>query len=568
MQRIILSLSLIVLVTGALVYGATNAFFSDTETSTGNIFTAGAIDLTIDNDSYYNGVATSTTSWKATDLTIEKFFNFFDLKPDDYGEDTISLHVDTNDAYMCANVTLTSDNDNGLTEPEGLVDVTQGPIGGGELADLVHFIWWADDGDNVFENDEEILSEGPIGGLVLNQPHPIALADSDENIWTGVGGPVPGGVTQYLGKAWCFGTIGTAPVPTDAGDQGRSPAGDNNNNQIAGEPEDGGITCNGTSLGNESQTDSLTADVVFEAVQARHNEGFQCEQPRPQRATLTLIKEVINDDFGETQATAWTLYAQGASTTNPSGTTGSIAVTGASVVPGTYTLSEDALIGYSASSWSCVVNGAPAVLGDMVTLNDGDIAVCTITNDDSEPLACQAVQSYADTVVSSDIGVRKNNTSINVDRTDPADALGAPQSTGAPFDSPVVAGSFFSLGFDEGTDLTPNEGGKIVLSFNDNYIIDGPGNDIRAWEVTGGTSYPVEMLKVEVSQDGSTWYTASPALLRDEEADMSVTPLNWAKYVRLTDVSVRTDAGYPADADGYDLDAVSALNCATLQGVN
>lgn len=560
MKRIILSLMLIVGTLGALVFGGTSAYFSDTENSVANVFTAGAIDLKVDNESYYNGVFNQNTSWEVRDLTIEKFFDFDDLKPDDYGEDTISLHVETNDAYLCANVTLTSDDDNTQTEPEGLVDGNG--LAQGELADLVNFIWWADDGDNVFEDDENIISQGPIGGLVLDVPHPLTLADSDENVWTEEGGPVPGDQTLYLGKAWCFGDIGTAPIAQDNSGELMSPAGDNNDNDTAGEPEDGGITCDGSALGNESQTDSLTADVVFETVQSRHNEGFQCEEPAPQRATLTLVKNVINDDLGLAPATAWTLSANGASTTNPSGTTGSIAVTDVPVIPGTYTLSENFLIGYTASQWSCVVNGASAVLGDSVTLNDGDIAVCTITNDDVELIACQAVQSYADAIISSDIGVRKNNTAINADRTDPTDALGAPQSTGTPFDSPIVAGSFFSLGFDEGTDLTPLEGGKIVVSFNDNYIINGPGNDLRMWEVTGGTSYPVEKLKIEVSQDGTNWFLVASSVDRDAEADIASSGLSWAKYVRLTDVSIRTQ--FEDVADGYDLDAVSALNCATL----
>ena len=48
---------------GAVVIGATGAFFSDTETSTGNTFTAGAIDLGVDNESYYNGAFNEETSW-------------------------------------------------------------------------------------------------------------------------------------------------------------------------------------------------------------------------------------------------------------------------------------------------------------------------------------------------------------------------------------------------------------------------------------------------------------------------------------------------------------------------
>jgi predicted ribosomally synthesized peptide with SipW-like signal peptide len=275
MKRLVFSLVTIVFAGSVIAAGATGAYFSDTETSIGNTFTAGTIDLTIGNSSYYNGVATSSTSWAATNLTIEKFFNFLDLKPDDYGEDTISLHVATNDAYLCADVTLTSNNDNTQTEPEALVDANG--LTTGELANLVNFLWWADDGDNVLETGENVISSGPIGALTLNQPFKFALADSDQNIWTGNGGPVAGNTTYHIGKAWCFGAIGTAPITQDNSGVLMSPAGNNNGNGTSGEPEDGGITCDGIALGNESQTDSLTADVSFEAMQARNNPGFQCE---------------------------------------------------------------------------------------------------------------------------------------------------------------------------------------------------------------------------------------------------------------------------------------------------
>ncbi len=55
MKKILISLSIIGIVAGVVV-GGTIAFFNDTETSTGNVFTAGTIDLTIDsNGSSYNG---------------------------------------------------------------------------------------------------------------------------------------------------------------------------------------------------------------------------------------------------------------------------------------------------------------------------------------------------------------------------------------------------------------------------------------------------------------------------------------------------------------------------------
>src|SRR3990167_775323 len=122
MKKILLSISMIAVV-GVVVAGATGAFFSDTETSTGNTFTAGAIDLTIDNASYRSDeegdmVFSEDNSWDFTDLTDELFFSFSDLKPGDIGEDTISLHVTSNDAWACMNIDITSTPENNVTEPE------------------------------------------------------------------------------------------------------------------------------------------------------------------------------------------------------------------------------------------------------------------------------------------------------------------------------------------------------------------------------------------------------------------------------------------------------------------
>jgi hypothetical protein len=124
----------------------------------------------------------------------------------------------------------------------------------------------------------------------------------------------------------------------------------------------------------------------------------------------------------------------------------------------------------------------------------------------------------------------------------------------------VVPNSFFSLGFNSNVNAT--SGGSIVVEFGSGYIVDGPGNDIRAWEVTGGSSYPTEKIKIEVSQDGSEWVLVTSSADRDAEADLASSGLTWAKYVRITDVSSR--ALFEDTADGYDLDAVSALNCGVL----
>ena len=245
--------------------GATGAFFSDTETSTGNTFTAGAIDLTIDNESYYNGEPNAGTTWLVpVDLDGSQFFfNFEDLKPGDWGEDTISLHVDNNDAYACLDVRLDSDDDNDLTEPEDEDSDTTGGEGEGELADAVNFIWWADDGDNVYEDGEELLPSGPLGDLGVDEVATIALADSEEGIFTS---PLTGEQTYYIGKAWCFGEL-------DAYGWNGGQVGVND-----GDPTvDPGFSCDGSGEDNTTQTDSLTATISFMAVQSRNNDGFVCE---------------------------------------------------------------------------------------------------------------------------------------------------------------------------------------------------------------------------------------------------------------------------------------------------
>lgn len=562
MKRIILSLALIVLVGGGIAFGATSAFFNDSETSLANIMNAGDIDLRVDNESYYNGLFNEGTSWQEDDLDGDegyKFFDFSDLKPGDYGEDTISLHVDTNDAYLCAAVKLTSNDENTCNEPEALEDQTCGVdevgAGLGELSDRVTFIWWGDDGDNVLEVGEDVISQGELGGLQVGESYPLTLADSKTNIWNvnEVGGPVDGNQTYYIGKAWCFGKMGTAPLPADQGDAGRTPSGDNNDNDVSGEPEDGGLTCDGSLMGNDTQTDSLTADIVFSAVQARHNGAYLCPVPEA-GTTLTLVKQVFNSGSFNQLPTDWTLLADGP--TDISGISGSGNVTLKAVEPGVYDLSESGPTGYNQANWYCT--GGVQNDANTVTIADGQHVTCTVTN----YIACTASESYADAVVTFDQGVRKNNTAVTADRIDPTKTLGVQQSGGSPFDNPVVANSFFSLGFDEGTDPTPTEGGWIQLEFTNNYIVDGPGNDIRAWEVTGGTSYPVEKIKIEVSQNGSSWATVTSSADRDTEANLGDSGLTWAKYIRITDVSDR--ALFEATADGYDLDGVSALTCASV----
>lgn len=240
MKAILKSLFVIGLVAG-LTIGATNAFFSDVETSTGNTFTAGELNLLIDSKATYNGQSVPTSSWELRDLnpTSDKFFNLDDIKPGDRGEVTVSLHVVNNDYWACLTTSnLETNGDNGLALADG----------------LYFFIWNDKNGNNIFEptNGEPPLLKDIVekaSSVLANKTY--TLADKI------TGNPFPGGSlsdptkTRYIGLAWCAGTFN---VDTSTG----------------------AMSCDGASLGNEAQNGSVTADIAFRVEQARNNPNFSC----------------------------------------------------------------------------------------------------------------------------------------------------------------------------------------------------------------------------------------------------------------------------------------------------
>jgi len=254
-KKILISLSVIAAV-AAIAIGGTVAYFSDVETSTGNTFTAGSIDLKIDNTCYLNGKPVEGCTWGLTDLTDQLFFKFKDLKPGDWGEDTVSMHVYNNDAWACVTFKNLANDDNTCTEPEDADDLpntlgcwTTSQAGEGELAQNLYFVFWADDGDNIWETGERILMQGPASDVLNGKTYPIA--DTTFSIAGAPRTPLTGSTTYHIGKAWCFG-------------------------EMTVDGETGAITCNGESVDNASQSDSLTGDIIFYAEQARNNADFVC----------------------------------------------------------------------------------------------------------------------------------------------------------------------------------------------------------------------------------------------------------------------------------------------------
>ncbi len=97
--------------------------------------------------------------------------------------------------------------------------------------------------------------------------------------------------------------------------------------------------------------------------------------------SLTLVKQVHNQYGGQAVASDWTLTASGPTTISGAGG----ATSDSTFKAGTYALGESAgPSGYQAGGWDCT-NGV-AVTNDEITLANGQMTTCTITNSDVMPI--------------------------------------------------------------------------------------------------------------------------------------------------------------------------------------
>lgn len=158
MKRILFSLMAVVLCLGLV--GGAFAYFSDVETSSGNTFTAGTLDLTYDipdgNDGWivYNG----------EDVAVINIGPDPGMKPCDKGEVTLSFH---NEGSIAGLLTVTLDNivdlDNGQNEPE--LAAGDDALDVGELSQQLGIVIWIDDGNNILDVEEVALYDGKLDVL-------------------------------------------------------------------------------------------------------------------------------------------------------------------------------------------------------------------------------------------------------------------------------------------------------------------------------------------------------------------------------------------------------------------
>ncbi len=308
-----LILSVIALgVIGALVGGATVAFYGDVERSTGNTFTAGGVELRVDSVSHYNNMICTEVdddiyqwqpeenfkilqdhypvpgspcdgTWEETDLEegVHKFFNFLDLKPGDFGEDTISLHVYDNPAWGQFVIDNIVDEDVTCTDPEQEAEEGDcAPSNTGEIDEYLSFTGWVD--------------QGEVSGFQCGEAGPDnAMCEDDltegDNVYQDYEGP------QFWSDELVgdLGPFELAPVFATAYDVFNCEVIDGNTEYEAchGFAEDGRMVPSVTyyfgiawdlpllETGNDAQTDTFQADMTFQVEQHRNNPSpFQADE--------------------------------------------------------------------------------------------------------------------------------------------------------------------------------------------------------------------------------------------------------------------------------------------------
>jgi predicted ribosomally synthesized peptide with SipW-like signal peptide len=215
-KKLVLSIGMLAFA-GAAVIGGTGAFFTDTASSTGNVFTAGSVTLALTNIVHEGNNPNQVVGFSTTQNETGLSFAFNDLKPLDRGTVSFNLQNGANEAFVCARVIDKGGADNSVVDPElDLGDTAPA----GELDQFLSFRF-----------------DGGVGT--------IASVDGQ---WTElVTSPVAPNTPTSASFDYCFGTFDGPNCVLGAG-----------NNNLA-------------------QTDSLSADVEFYAVQTRNNLQFDCD---------------------------------------------------------------------------------------------------------------------------------------------------------------------------------------------------------------------------------------------------------------------------------------------------
>ena len=264
MKKILIS-ALSIGVVAAVAVFATQAFFSDTETSTGNTFTAGAIDLKV--SSSYSDFTGPQQGFESKDLNGEALFSFVDMKPGDMGGGKFDISATSNPYWACMKAKIDTTPENDANEPEvSAGDSASDPVG--ELQNYLSFYLWNDlDGNGQFTPNDISKDRNLVGPLTLADLQaagylPLADTTAASFFSSTAIDPI---VTKNLGYKYCFGTWGANPATA-------------------------GLSCSGLGDQNKAQTDGVTGSIEFYAVQSRNNMQFTCASMN----TVLVVGNVLN----------------------------------------------------------------------------------------------------------------------------------------------------------------------------------------------------------------------------------------------------------------------------------
>ena len=163
MKKTIISLSIIA-VMATMVVGATSSYFSDLETSSGNTFTAGTLDLKVG--------GSDPTQWS---------ISVGDIKPGDSGTATTTIcNIGSIDGYLHITFANLVNDENGCVDPE----FTDEPGCGdsiGELAKNLDLLVYLDeDTDDAFDlGTDTLVYQGTARGILQGDIFNYFLASSD-----------------------------------------------------------------------------------------------------------------------------------------------------------------------------------------------------------------------------------------------------------------------------------------------------------------------------------------------------------------------------------------------------
>ncbi len=159
MKRILASLVMIVLASSTAI-GATRAYFSDTETSTGNTFTAGSLNLTVDGNDGVNRVKWTLANLVPGNQPTGKF---------------VLANTGSVAGYLDLESIAITSHENGIIEPEAQAGDTTDPKG--ELEDVLGMtMYWDKNCDGYFSTGDDYIFNGYAAGIGASYDKNIPIA--------------------------------------------------------------------------------------------------------------------------------------------------------------------------------------------------------------------------------------------------------------------------------------------------------------------------------------------------------------------------------------------------------